>query len=516
MATLWRPEALELSYCQKNGTYWEPTRQQIASGTIRTMDDLLESVDQWMKLEQLPAVAAPVTKRRVGNSTKTSQRDRCRKGDHGNHTAATCWLLHPELRPANNNNNHNEATASEYDDLPAVPAGRDVFIVNARVHGVATQLGLDSMAALNLVRADVVPPRVALKAGGPTLHGIGCAEVKGRVEMTVTLGKLAFPNVEFAVVEDLPVPALLGKPTLTAMEATLDLANNVAEVGVAGGGRTEVQAVVLAVGAVWSARPQAQAYWSWLNKRLAEAPKRLQTIFQDVVEWADNETLEEFPEWALRRRQASGEDDPRLHPAPYKDELKRPDVRTTGLVVCPTVVAAQDMLARADDSRDFLPPIMTFAEEDKKVDKEMVQIVAEAELSENGKLELKRILEKHRSAFGMQIRKVNFNQEPVHTYTTGELPAMQPRRLIRDVRVRNAQMEWEHAMEERGVIRPLTSATPEKVRPINIHHVIRDGKIRFYGRRTHAERGDDRRLVSGTVADGGARQISAQRNVFDI
>ncbi len=103
----------------------------------------------------------------------------------------------------------------------------------------------------------------------------------------------------------------------------------------------------------------------------------------------------------------------------------------------------------------------------------------EAELSAAGKEELAKILGEHRPAFGMQLRKVNFNQQPVHTFTTGELPAHQPRRIIRDERVRNAQIEWEEAMEGRGVIEDLTCKDPEKARPINIHHVIRKMKIRF-------------------------------------
>ncbi len=56
-----------------------------------------------------------------------------------------------------------------------------------------------------------------------------------------------------------------------------------------------------------------------------------------------------------------------------------------------------------------------------------------------GKQELERILKKHRAALGMQLRKVNFNQEPVHTYRTGELPEHQPRRIIRDPRVQDVQ-----------------------------------------------------------------------------
>jgi hypothetical protein len=79
----------------------------------------------------------------------------------------------------------------------------------------------------------------------------------------------------------------------------------------------------------------------------------------------------------------------------------------------------------------------------------------------------------------MQLRKVNRNQEEVHTHTSGELPEHQPRRVIRDPRVRDAQIQWEQAMSERGVVGPLSCKNPELARPINIHHVIRDMKIRF-------------------------------------
>jgi hypothetical protein len=78
----------------------------------------------------------------------------------------------------------------------------------------------------------------------------------------------------------------------------------------------------------------------------------------------------------------------------------------------------------------------------------------------------------------MQLRKVNTDQEKVCINTTGQLPEHQPRRIIRDPRVRKAQIDWERAMTERGVVGPLTGQ-PELARPINIHHVIRNHKIRF-------------------------------------
>jgi hypothetical protein len=82
---------------------------------------------------------------------------------------------------------------------------------------------------------------------------------------------------------------------------------------------------------------------------------------------------------------------------------------------------------------------MTFEEEDQRVEKELARIVEEAELSPSGKAKLAKILVDNRAAFGMQLRKVNMNQEKVHTNTTGELRAHQPRRPIRDPRVRNRE-----------------------------------------------------------------------------
>ncbi len=199
--------------------------------------------------------------------------------------------------------------------------------------------------------------------------------------MDVTLGTMTFAEVVFAVVDELPVPGLLGKPTLAAMGTRMDLVGNVAEIR-AGDRVSIVRAIALPL-SVLSSRPQAQSYWNWLNKRMATAPKRLQTLMQDVVERADNEMLEkflaEFANWALHARQSSGEDNPAVHPAPYRAELKRPEEVMTGMVVCPTIVAARDiladvgneeeLLAEADDNRDFLPPVMPFAEEDEIVAK---------------------------------------------------------------------------------------------------------------------------------------------------
>ncbi len=49
--------------------------------------------------------------------------------------------------------------------------------------------------------------------------------------MQVDLGGTTFPDVVFAVVDDLPVPGLLGKPTLAEMHALIDVAAEVAKSG---------------------------------------------------------------------------------------------------------------------------------------------------------------------------------------------------------------------------------------------------------------------------------------------
>ncbi len=260
-------------------------------------------------------------------------------------------------------------------------------------------------------------------------------------------------------------------------------------------GQRESETKVQSIPTIASNRPQAQSYWGWLGKRLAKAPQRLQVLTQDVFERANDAILEqflaEFPDWSLRRRQASGHDDPAVHPAPYVPQLRRTEAATTGLVVCPSLVSAssilqqntteRDLIVPADDNRDFLPPIMTFAEEDAIVEKELERIVNESELSGPGKEKLRALLTKHRAAFGMQLRKVNMDQEKVHTHMramTG-VPEHQPRRVIRDPRIRKVQIDWERAMCECGVAGPLSSKHPERARPINIHHVIRNFKIRF-------------------------------------
>jgi hypothetical protein len=210
---------------------------------------------------------------------------------------------------------------------------------------------------------------------------------------------------------------------------------------------------------------------------------------------------------------------------PHRTELKRPDAVMTGMVVCPTMVAASEILAdvgkadellaeAADDNRDFLPPVMSFEEEDEIVETQLERIVADAELSAEGKKELRRILKENRAAFGMQLRKVNFEQEPVHVPLNG-VPEHQPRRVIRDVRVRDAQIMWEEAMKERGVVGEYKGNNPESLRPINIHHVIKF-ETPLHGGCAHSQQGDGFGLVPSAVADGGIGAFSAEPNVFVI
>ncbi len=254
------------------------------------------------------------------------------------------------------------------------------------------------MAALNLIRADALAAGTAIAAGGPkSLYGVGQSETRGVVQLGVTLGDLTF-MVPFTVVDELPVAGLLGKPTLTLLKATLNLAADTATISHQGH-TTELRAIALIAPSLDSKRPEAQSFWNWINKRLAAASKRLQIAFQDVMERAEDETLEQFlasfPEWSLFQRQMSGNDDANVHPAPYLAHLRRPEAAATGLVVCPTLVHVGDILseetemsliADADDNRNFLPPTMSFAEEDKHVDKHLLRLLAEAELSPDAKI----------------------------------------------------------------------------------------------------------------------------------
>ncbi len=238
------------------------------------------------------------------------------------------------------------------------------------------KLGLDSMAAVNLIRADAVPQHAVVQLGGPLLHGVGQAQANGKVTLHVSLGSISIDDVSFVVVDTLPVDALLGKPTLANMQARLDLGSDTATLQHSAK-QISVQAIALPTRSPDSSRPQAQSYWNWVNRRLAAAPKRFQTLVQDIFERADDKMLEqflaEFPEWAARRLDRLMS--PTSPPTPYQEQLRRPNSVTTGLAVC-TIVEAHtilqteagehDLTARADDNRDFLPPIMSFEEEVRK------------------------------------------------------------------------------------------------------------------------------------------------------
>ncbi len=505
LLSLWTTRALGDAYCRTNRSF-DDIEHRIVARSITTLDQLSAAVRHWTRLEQVPTavaerkVAAPAVER----ARREPARKHCEHCMRTGHEKDQCWSLYPELNPRNRH--RSKATTTTVAAAAGKPTGTnnegksnyssaqkacEVFVVSARLQDNATKLGLDSMAAINLIRADALPRGTIVSPGGPQLHGVGLAMAKGTVVLALEVGGLKLGPVTFAVVETLPVPALLGKPTLSVMGASMDLSTDTASLAHMGR-TTAVRAVAVPVVRQESGRPQAQSYWNWINKRFAAAPKKMQTLVQDVLERADDEMLEQFlatfPDWALRRRQTSDHDDPTVHPAPYQPRLVRPTTSiTSGVVVCPATVKAADILpaaseldlvAEADDNKDFLPPVMTYEEDDCQTEAELARLVDGAELSTRGKEKLAATLLKHRAAFGMQLRKVDQSREKVHTHTTGELPAHQPRRPIRDPRVMRAQMQWEDAMMERGVIGPLTSDA-ELARPINIHHVIRKGKIRF-------------------------------------
>ena len=483
LGAVWNFEALGQAYCKANVVPFKDIQAELTSGKIADMDQLLQAAKRDSEYEEIPRTAVPAMPVAT-EPGKERPKYFCTHCNVAGHTPDECWRLHPELRrkkkPAGSRNDQGLKYAF-------VVEKRDVFVIAAKANNQNIKLGLDSMAAVNLIRADAVPQDASVQPGGPTLHGIGQAQAKGTVTLRLSFSTAVFENVSFAVIDELPVQALLGKPTLTQMRAQMDLGANKATLR--NGHKTiSVQAVALPIREMDSQRPQAQSYWNWINKRFAAAPKRLQTLIQDVLERADDKMLEQFlaqfPDWTARSASVS---DIAAHPAPYQQHLRRPESVTTGLAVCLTVDARNillsatkedDLTAQADDNRDFLPPIMTFEEEDKQVSKEITRLVEEAELSPNGKKKLQQILEKYRAAFGMQLRKVNMDQDRVTVNTNGQLPEHQPRRIIRDPRIRQAQVDWERAMIERGVVGPLTGQ-PELARPINIHHVIRNRKIRF-------------------------------------
>ena len=98
------------------------------------------------------------------------------------------------------------------------------------------------------------------------VHGIGQSQARGLIQASVKLAELTFADVCFAVVEDLSVRGLLGKPTLSDMKAVIDMGSGVATVRL-GEETATVPAIALPV-ELHSNRPEAQAYWSWINKRL--------------------------------------------------------------------------------------------------------------------------------------------------------------------------------------------------------------------------------------------------------
>ena len=175
------------------------------------------------------------------------------------------------------------------------------------------------------------------------------------------------------------------------------------------------------------------------------------------------------------------------------DILGQLDLAEATWIACPTNISALDILPEADpdtlvadfdDKRDFMPPILTREEETATIHRELKRIVEEAECAPALREELAAILERQRAAFGMQLHRVERAGEPVHIRHTG-VPAHQPRRPIKNPRVRDAQLQWEEAMLERGVIGEY-KGDASLAWPVNLVPVIRGGKIRFTAdMRTH-------------------------------
>ncbi len=303
---LWSISSLQLEYCQANQVLFAEIEQAITTQAVRSLDELIQHVQRCARLEIIRAAAKTAVPGVPGSKKRGGQK--CKHCDRTGHKEDDCWTKYPEKRPAWRSTNNERK--SEY---LSAPNKREVFVVDAILGSQRVKLGLDSMAALNLMREDAVPLGVVIQSGGPQLHGVGQAQAKGTVRVPVMLSGLSFAAIEFAVVDSLPVPALLGKPTLSEMSATINLAADMASVS--DGTRSAIlHAVAVPARASDSARPEAQSYWNWLNKRFAAAPKRLQTLIQDTLERADDDMLEkflaEFPAWSLSQRQALDTDDP--------------------------------------------------------------------------------------------------------------------------------------------------------------------------------------------------------------
>jgi hypothetical protein len=515
---LWSTTALGVDYYRLNRADFDLIRRRIEGGEIHTVAGLVGAAMEANKGETIPDVAkvgpkpgtslpavaeaAPVAAARGGGKAKKSERERCGKCKKMHR--GECWHCGVCGQYGHNEVDGNpcdrvrelrqRAALNRAEEKECMPVGgAEVVAIAAHIGGRQVTLGLDTLAGVNLVRRDALPHGVTISPGGPRLHGVGDVQSSGTVRLTVHVGALVFPRVCFAVVDKLPVQALVGKPTLASMQAILDVAKGQARL--VRSGKVQIAHAVAVPVQKDSDNSKAQSYWGWLNRRFAGANKRLQVLVEDTLRRADDVTLEKFlatfPDWSLEQRRLSGKDDPNVHPAPIQPELERPagKATVTGVVVCPILVKAESILrpsdaeelmaevAEHDDSRDFLPPVMSFEEEDARVEEELQRLVDESEFTAKGRARLRTILMKYRSAFGMQLRQVRADRDEVETTLTGT-PEHQPRRRIRDPRVMRAQIQWERAMLERGVIGELTGKA-ELARPINIHHVIRNGKIRF-------------------------------------
>lgn len=169
----------------------------------------------------------------------------------------------------------------------------DILVVRCQLQGVAMEAGADTMAAVNIIRGDALPPGAKVVEGGVELLGVGQVQSDGVVELSVELGGVMVGKQEFVVVQTLPVPAILGKKLLAAVQAKIDVAAGKVQIR-AGGKKALLRAVAVPAKHVESERPKAQAYWNWLAVHMSKAGKKLQTCFQETMERADDTMLLEF------------------------------------------------------------------------------------------------------------------------------------------------------------------------------------------------------------------------------
>ena len=464
--------------------------------TARAEDEKVAAVAAAPSVPQPAVATAPVTvagerprEGRVGGTWRT-----CHACGEKGHLKRSC-PTRKETKEAEGAKGPKAAVKKEA--TPAAPAkptnkeasGDDYSVasVRGRLGGREVTLGADSYAGANVVRQADVPPGTPVLGPGPALVGVGSVGATQKVRLQVAIGPLPARELEFLVVPDLPVAALVGWKALGAMGCVLDPGLSQIRAGktvIPTGVRVALPAIT------HSDRPAAVAYWHWLAQRMARAPKETQVKFQSLMERADDGQLaayaDGFEAWARDRLEQAGRYDPAVHPAPRREELCRPtktkgEVATGAVTVaCPVLLPAAEIfpptgprMEETLDGRPFLHPVMSDEEDQRLIGIELKRIVREAELSSEEKAKLAALLEEYRDVFGNFLRSVNTDQERVSWKFKGPIQG-QPRRIIRDPRIAAAVNDWLQEYIKRGLVQKST-----KTWAVNLLPIVRDGKLRI-------------------------------------